>query len=70
MSDINIIDLNKIKSDRKQAKEMRKLDAHASYVCLEKCLNYLNMNKIEELNKIKEEIKRTMKVLGEIGKNG
>lgn len=70
MNNTNLIDLNKVKSDRDNKKQMRILDAQASYVSLEKCLNYLDMNKMEELNKIKKQIKDTMELLSKIGKNG
>ena len=63
----DLIDLTEVIKDRKTKKESRKLDAKASYVCLEKCLKYLEMNKLEELKDIKKQIKKTMKLMAEIG---
>jgi hypothetical protein len=64
----NIISLSQKIGERKQRISMEKLDAAASYVCLEKCLVYLEMNKLEELNVVKIEIKKAMKLLAEKSK--
>lgn len=64
----NVISLSQKIGERKQKISMAKLDAQASFVCLEKCLFYLEMNKIKELEYLKEEIKKSMKILAELGK--
>lgn len=64
----NLVDITKVIQTKKIKKDMDKLDARASYVCLEKCLKYLEMNKMKELDDIKKQIKDVMKTLAEIGK--
>lgn len=60
---INIKDLSK-------RREERKLDAEASYTVMKQCLKTLNMNEMPELKALKASIRRTMKQMVEIGKNG
>ena len=64
----NIIDISQKIDEKRQKKSMKKLDIAASYVCLEKCLKYLEMNKLQELENLKKEIKKTMKKLMELSK--
>lgn len=68
MSDSNLVDITKTIGDKKQKASMRKLDAQASYICLEKCLQYLDINNMPELIQVKAEIKKTMQELLKIGK--
>ena len=63
-----IIDLSKKRGERIQRISMKKLDMAASYICLEKCLVYLEMNKIPELDIVKTEMKLAMKQLAELSK--
>lgn len=70
MKENNLVDIQAVKADKKKRVENRKLDAQASYVCIEKCLKYLEMNKLEELDDLKIKMKETMKLLVKIGKNG
>lgn len=66
----NTVDLQKVRFNKKQKSSMRMLDASASYVCIERCLKYLEMNDMPELVDLKKEMKEVMKKLVEIGKNG
>ncbi|HUV84075.1 MAG TPA: hypothetical protein VMV86_00105 [Methanosarcinales archaeon] len=51
-------------------KESQKLiDIHASYVVIEQCLFYLNMNNLPELSELKTEIDKSLKKLRKIRKN-
>lgn len=68
MSDSNLVDLGKIIGDKKQKESLKKLDAQASYVAIEQCLITLNMNKLPELDKVKEEMRKTLKTLAQLGK--
>ena len=64
----NVIDLTKRRNEKKQKASMKKLDAMASYNCIEKCLFYLDMNKIPELENVKNELKKAMRKLAEMSK--
>jgi hypothetical protein len=68
MSDSNLVDLSKVIGDKKQKEAMKKLDAQASYASIETCLTYLQLNKLEGLDKLKDEMKKTLKMLAEMGK--
>lgn len=50
---------------RKQ-KEIRYMDAKASYEALNHCLKMLNLNSLPELTNIKEQIKQAKKKLKDI----
>jgi phosphoribosylformimino-5-aminoimidazole carboxamide ribonucleotide (ProFAR) isomerase len=70
MIDDKVVNLQKVRSDKKQKSSMRMLEASASYVSLEKCLKYLEMSDLKELVEIKKNMKEVMKKLIKIGKNG
>lgn len=53
----------KKQEEKKKLQRKRKVDISASYAAIEHCLNYLNMNNIQELNHLKATMKQTMKTL-------
>ncbi|MDD5650667.1 MAG: hypothetical protein PHF86_09660 [Candidatus Nanoarchaeia archaeon] len=63
-----IINFQEYKTNRRKVNEKRILDLGASYICLEKCLIYLNMNELPELIPIKNSIKDILKKIEKIGK--
>ncbi len=63
-----LVDITEVIKNKKNENDMLKLDARASYACLDKCLKTLEMNKLKELNTLKKDIKKVMKILLEIGK--
>lgn len=63
-----IIDLSRRITERNQRISMSKLDMMASTVILEKCMVYLNMNNIKELESVKLEITNAIKILTEKSK--
>ena len=62
-----VIDIVEFVENTKKKKENRKLDAKASFVALEKCLNIIEMNSMPELRNLKAMMRRTMKDLRDIG---
>jgi hypothetical protein len=63
---VSVIDLRSAKHAKEQMKELRLLDAKASYVALDQCLKTLKINSLPELDKVKKEIIKTMKELEKI----
>lgn len=63
----NIVDITDKIQKRKQKEQHRKLDAKASYVILENCLNMLDINDMSELAYIKKAIKNAMNNMVKIG---
>lgn len=61
-----VIEIKEITKRRDQ----RKLDAQASYTIMEQCLKTLEMNNMPELRNVKAMMRRSMKDMVEIGKNG
>lgn len=55
---------------RKKQESIDKTDAQASYIAMEKCLKILEMNSMSELRGVKAMLRKTMKQMIEIGKNG
>jgi hypothetical protein len=66
---MSVIDLVSAIKAKKNAKFTRSLDAKASHAALEVCLFSLDINNLEELNLLKAQIKKTMKVLEKIGQD-
>lgn len=65
-----LVELVKIIEQNKAENDQRTLDAKASYTVLENCVKFLDMNNMPELEAVKLEIRKTMKELKDIGKNG
>jgi hypothetical protein len=63
---MSVINLDSIRHAKKQSKLLKLLDCKASHTALEVCLSTLNMNNLEELNEVKQCIKRTIKKLEKI----
>jgi hypothetical protein len=62
-----IVNILEFVNSVKKKKDNRKLDAKASFIALEKCLNIIEMNSMPELKNLKAMIRRTMKDLRDIG---
>jgi DNA-binding protein H-NS len=56
----------KTQEEKKKQDRKRKTDLSASYAAIENCLNFLNMNNIQELNHLKSSMKQTMKTLARL----
>jgi len=65
-----VIDITKIAKEKTKESRDLKLDAQASYTAMEACLKTLEMNSMPELKAVKAMMRRTMKDMVEIGKNG
>ena len=65
---MNIISINETIKKKKQAKNMRELDIQASYICIEQCLQYLEMNDLPEIKDLKDKMKESMKELSKLSK--
>lgn len=63
---MTVISLSAVIHARKQSKFMRHLDAVASREILNSCLTKLNFNTLEELESVKQEIKKALKKMDEI----
>ena len=61
----NVIDLIKIRNCKKNVVKKVSIDVAASYTCLEKCLNFIEMNNLSELRDVKAMMRRTMKILAD-----
>ena len=66
---MSVIDLASAIKAKKDAKFIRSLDAKASHAALEVCLFSLDINNLEELNLLKVQLKKTMKILERIGQD-
>jgi hypothetical protein len=66
---MSVVDFASIVKAKKNAKFIRFLDAKASHAALEVCLFSLDINNLEELDSVKEHIKKTMKILERIGQD-
>jgi len=66
----NLVDLQDIRVKILKEENQRLIDIYASYVIIEQCLLYLNMNKLPELLDLKKEIDKSLKKLRKIHKNG
>lgn len=66
---MSVIDLASFAKAKKDAEFIRLLDAKASHTALEVCLHSLNINNLQELNLLKVQIKKTMKILEKIGQD-
>lgn len=60
---LKVFSIEKILQSRKEDSNQRKVDLEASYVLLEQCLFYLDMNEVQELKRVKKELRQTMKEL-------
>ena len=65
-----VVDFTKIVTENNERVRKRSLDAQASYTAMEQCLKVLEMNSMSELRSVKAMLRRTMKDMVEIGKNG
>ena len=66
----NVVSLQDIKTEIKKSSESKYVHARASLTVLENCLNYLNMNNLDELQDVKKEIVVAIKSLREISIDG
>jgi len=53
-----------------QRAEKRRLDAEVSYITINQCVQTLELNEMEELRDLKNTMRKIMKKLAEIKKNG
>lgn len=65
-----VIDFVQVLNKNNEESKKSVLDAQASYTAMERCLKTLEMNSMVELRSIKAMLRRTMKDMFEIGKNG
>jgi len=65
----NLVNLQDIKTKKLMKESQKLIDIHASYVVIEQCLFYLNMNNLPELSELKTEIDKSLKKLRKIRKN-
>lgn len=65
-----VIDITKKVKDITEKDRKVKLDAQASYTAMKECLRVLEMNGLSELRSIKAMMRRSMKDMVELGKNG
>lgn len=57
---MNVIDLTSIIKKKKEEESKKLLDIEASLVCVNKCLEYVNLNKLPELEEFKKVAKQTL----------
>ena len=65
-----VIDITKKVKDLTEKQRKVKLDAQASFTAMKECLKILEMNSLPELRGVKAMMRRTMKDMVDIGKNG
>ena len=65
-----IVDITQIVKERSEKQKELTVDAQASFTAMKKCLEVLEMNSLPELRSVKAMMRRTMKDMVEIGKNG
>lgn len=56
----NLIDIVSIIKKRKEERNKKLLDIEASLVCLNQCLEYINLNNLPEMEEFKKITKQTM----------
>jgi hypothetical protein len=65
-----IIDITERTKEIAEKQKKTKLDAQASYTAMKKCLEVLELNSLSELRSLKAMMRRTMKDMISMGKNG
>lgn len=59
----NLVDITKTIKIKRSLENQEKLDKIASYVAINKCLQYLKMNKLPETKELKKLMYKTLKKL-------
>jgi hypothetical protein len=65
-----VIDIIERTKEIAEKQKKTKLDAQASYTAMKKCLEVLELNSLSELRSLKAMMRRTMKDMISMGKNG